>query len=340
MFIWRDDEIGNIIASELLRAADRGVRIHITKDRYGISCECSEESRKSFFHTDPTSYERLMISALTLLYNKDLVGKLPPKQENGLRSLMARHRNIEIDAGTYRYDHSKFYIFDRETLVFGGINIEDKENGKDRQGRYYHDYMVEINDKELVERFLAKRTNPTSDMAGPFGINIKKPVRSFEIEQRYLNLINNAQQSLTILMAYFSPEPAFIDAISRAAQRGVKIRIAVPAKANFTDDTNKRTLKILRRTCGVNTELYLSPKMLHAKLLMSESEITVGSSNINKKAFRQLDELNLFTENDNSPFAQSVRESVEAGISESLRVTDTGMLANNPLFALAERILM
>ena len=53
MFVWREDRIGKQIARELLLAADRGVKIVIDKDRYGILCECSEENRNSLFHKDP-----------------------------------------------------------------------------------------------------------------------------------------------------------------------------------------------------------------------------------------------------------------------------------------------
>ena len=36
MFIWRNDELGVALAQLLLDAADRGVRISICKDRYGV----------------------------------------------------------------------------------------------------------------------------------------------------------------------------------------------------------------------------------------------------------------------------------------------------------------
>ena len=46
-----------------------------------------------------------------------------------------------IKKDTFKADHSKYYIID-DTLILGGINIEDKENGSDRQGREYQDYMI------------------------------------------------------------------------------------------------------------------------------------------------------------------------------------------------------
>jgi len=50
MFIWRDDRIGDAIAAELLLAADRGIRVELTKDLLGAVFEKSEENKQSFFH--------------------------------------------------------------------------------------------------------------------------------------------------------------------------------------------------------------------------------------------------------------------------------------------------
>ena len=36
MFIWRDDNIGNTVARALLAAAERGVQVEISVDRYGV----------------------------------------------------------------------------------------------------------------------------------------------------------------------------------------------------------------------------------------------------------------------------------------------------------------
>ena len=74
MFIWRDDVIGNTIARELLEAADRGVKVEIVKDRYGILCEYSEEDQSSFFHKDP----RLPEKAEKLSNAIDTAGKVCP----------------------------------------------------------------------------------------------------------------------------------------------------------------------------------------------------------------------------------------------------------------------
>ena len=39
MFIWRDDAIGNEMAEAVLAAAERGVKVTISVDRYGVVLE-------------------------------------------------------------------------------------------------------------------------------------------------------------------------------------------------------------------------------------------------------------------------------------------------------------
>ncbi|MBR5926698.1 MAG: hypothetical protein IKZ78_05015, partial [Firmicutes bacterium] len=122
----------------------------------------------------------------------------------------------------------------------------------------------------------------------------------------------------------------------------VDVRIVIPKSANLADATNKRAMEIIKAACPENgrgsLRIYLSDYMLHAKLVMSENEIGLGSCNINKKAFRQLDEANCFVKNDKSAVAEAVRKDVEATVAESTQAD--GKLSYSRALALAESVLM
>ena len=135
MFIWRDDAIGNRIAAAVLAAAERGVQVDISVDRYGVVLEKAEESKKSFFHKRQTPAEKVKIVALELLYPMEGAPKGARDEESDLYRAIMCHPNIRVERDTFKADHSKFYIFDDEVLILGGVNIEDKENGCDMQGR-------------------------------------------------------------------------------------------------------------------------------------------------------------------------------------------------------------
>lgn len=315
MFIWRDDRIGNRMAQAVLAAADRGAQVSISVDRYGVVLEKCEEAGKSFFHKEQTLMETLKSRMLALFYPENTVPGTVRDEYTALYRRIMAHPNIRVSADVFKADHSKYYIIDDEILFLGGINIEDKENGCDISGRVYGDYMAKLEGAEYVRSFrekLASGRNTGDNLF--FGLNIKVPVRRFEMEALYLDLINSTKEALHITMAYFSPLPQFVEAIAAAHRRGVRVTIVIPERANFQNDSNRRTIrKLLKKTNG-GIRVYFSPKMLHTKLVMNEQTISFGSTNITKKAFHQLNELNLFVKNEESEFCRTLLDSIAADI--------------------------
>jgi hypothetical protein len=80
--------------------------------------------------------------------------------------------------------------------------------------------------------------------------------------------------------------------------------------------------------------------MIHTKMIITEEEISFGSTNITKKAFRQLDELNLNLKNIPADFCASVLESVEENYALCRRTSDGRELSYNRLTALLESLLV
>ena len=318
MFIWRDDRIGNRMAQAVLTAADRGAQVHISVDRYGVVLEKCEECKRSFFHKRQTLTEKMKSRLLEAIY-PDIAepGAVKDDRTPIYKRLMA-HPNITVSADVFKADHSKFYIIDDRILFVGGINIEDKENGHDSIGRVYGDYMAKLEGTEYVAAFREKLATGRDTLEGiSFGVNLKEPVRRFEMEQRYLDLITAARKELHITMAYFSPLKPFVEAILAAHSRGVRVTIVIPENAKFQNDSNRRTIRQLLKASGGGIRVYLSPKMLHTKLVMNEETISFGSTNITKKAFTQLNELNLFIPNVDSPFQRQMLASIAADIRDA-----------------------
>jgi cardiolipin synthase len=343
MFIWRNDSIGKKMAEAILEAADRGVKVTIVKDRYGMTCEYMEEDCTSMFHPDMTLQEAVWVRSLQCMYHPELLGKEHLHEFNPLRERMRSHPNIDLRCDDLRRDHSKLFIFDQRIMVFGGVNIEDKENGADAEGRVYHDYMVRLEGEDFVRLYNERCSGCFSKESSMFGMNIKETVRVFEMKQRYLSLIHNAKKELTILMAYFSPVKEILDAIRDAMRRGVKVTVMIPKKANVSDDITHKTMSILfRHAMETNADftVCLHPGMPHTKLLMNESEISLGSCNITRNAFGDLSELNYFAANDDSQFAIDVRESAAALLGECERAKSLDDLSCSPLRAAMEGITL
>ena len=341
MFIWRDDRIGNRMAQAVLAAADRGVQVYISVDRYGVVLEKCEECKRSFFHKEQTFTEKMKSRLLEIFYPENTQPGAVRDERTSLYQRIMAHPNIRVSADVFKADHSKFYIIDERILFLGGVNIEDKENGQDLSGRIYGDYMARLEGPEYVRAFrekLATGRNVLDDVF--FGLNLKEPVRRFEMEEMYLDLINGAKETLHITMAYFSPLDHFVEAILAAHRRGVKVTILIPQRANFQNDSNRRTICRLLKESQGGIRVWLSPKMLHTKLVMNEKTISFGSTNITKKAFNQLNELNLFVPNDDSEFAGAMHESIAADIRIAQPVTSHREVEYRPLMAWLEGFMV
>ena len=337
MFIWRDDSIGNRMAQAVLDAANRGVKVSLSIDRYGVVLEKSEEYKKSFFHKTQSLSEKVKTRLLEMMYPENGQPGDVRDEYTALYTQIIGHPNISVSADEFKADHSKYYIIDDEILFLGGINIEDKENGCDISGRVYGDYMAKLCGQVYVEAFRRKlKTGEDTLDRISFGVNIKKPERRFEMEQRYLDLIAEAKTELHITMAYFSPLSRFMDAILAAHKRGVHITIVIPERANFQNDSNRKTIRKLLKATNGGIEVYLSPKMLHTKLIASDSCISFGSTNITKKAFSQLNELNLFIRKSDSAFEKALAASIRDDIAGARRVRRYQEISYNRLMAFCE----
>ena len=244
MFIWRDDHIGNEIGKAILEAANRGVKVNISVDRYGVVLEKAEENKKSFFHKKQTLIEKIKSKALEIIYPKKNTPKVKKDVCSDLYKAIMEHENISVDRH-YKEDHSKYFIFDDEIVIMGGINIEDKENDQDKEWRVYQDYMIKLEGKEHAKAFIHKlETGENLGMDYYFGINKKGLYEDiFEMEDIYLDLIRKTKKELIITMAYFSGLEKFIKEILDAKKRGVNVSIMIPRSANYQDDSNKATMK-------------------------------------------------------------------------------------------------
>ena len=339
MFIWRDDEIGNEMARATLAAAERGVQVRISVDRYGVVLEKAEECMRSFFHKSQSPIERIKSRILATAYPTPRMHYPVKDTESDLYLAIMAHPNISVERDTFKADHSKFYVIDEEILFLGGINIEDKENGADMHGRVYGDLMVGLFGRDYVEAFRAAREGRPTNTDYRFPLN-RKTHKIFAVKEHYLDLIRASEQRLLIVMPYFSPLSDFVQEIAEAARRGVDVTLMIPKKSNFQDDTNKRTVcRLMKMTDGA-VKVYFTPKMLHTKLIASEKTVSFGSANITKKAFSQLDELNLALPNSTSDFCHTLFSAMDAELAEAEPIAHASDIKYRKLIALFEGLIV
>ncbi len=293
MFVWRDDTIGNLVLQHLYEASQRGVSITIWKDRYAEILEKGEENKQSLFHKSYTPLSLLGTMILDIGYpmNKP---KGYRQKKNALLETFLAQKNVTVYSKTTR-DHSKFYLFDDSVLIFGGINIEDKEYTVDYSNRRYHDYMVLLSEQDFIQQF-KEQFFEELESSIPYETFVINRGRQGQIAQSMIQMIDQAKDQIIITMAYLSAKSC-LEALKRAASRGVKIDIFTSEYANLQKDYNRFFLKQLYQHHPEGVVIRLGSQMVHGKLLLCDQTLSIGSANMNNKGFYKLGECNFVTQN-------------------------------------------
>ncbi len=327
MFVWRNDEIGNLIGHDVLAAATRGVKVRIIKDLGAFMYERIEMNRKSFFNKAISKKQQLIYKAITPTfpdtYHED-------DHTDELGNQIINHPKVTVD--WVNHTHTKYYIFDERVMITGSINIEDRHRG-------YFDYMIEINNPELIERFRQRQKLESPydpNRSVDFVLNdISSDHHTFEIKSEMIRLMDSAQKSLFIEMAYIG-DPDISDAITAAAKRGVEITMLFSREANIGNDINYKAMHGLYRKTPMRA--YLTPKMIHSKLMMIDNDtVIMGSANFSIFSMQKAEELDVIIHSDQA-FLTALKATIDQRISESEQVTDLSTFAsyNKPVASLQQ----
>src|SRR5207244_8165903 len=108
-----------------------------------------------------------------------------------------------------------------------------------------------------------------------------------ELANAVARRLGSANQRAWIMSAYFVPSRRFRKALRRAARRGVDVRLLLPGARTdhpWVRQAARRFYgKLLRN--GVKIFEY-QPRMLHAKMILCDDWVSIGSSNLDRWSFR------------------------------------------------------
>lgn len=343
MFVWREDKIGTQIAEKLIEASKRGVKIHIIKDKLAMVFELSEENKQSLFHNEFDIKLMSQAFVMDIFYPMKGKSKYRKQTKSSIYKQLVNNENIKVDKDTVLSDHSKYYVFDDSTLIMGGMNIEDKSIHTDVEGKEYIDFMVELNNNKYVEKFYDKiNYNKQQNQNNiDFIVNLKNNTkRNFEIKNKMLELLSSAKESVTIVMAYIGDKD-ITDKIIEIANKGIDITFLMPEKANLQNDLNLKVLKKIMKQTNNKINIYLSKKMVHAKMIIIDEQIvTFGSANINKNGMTKLSELNILINKSNyKEFDEKLKTSLEKNFENTTKITAANMIKYNPVKAMIEQLI-
>lgn len=308
-YIFADDAVGQRIAAALIRAAGRGVAVHLLIDGFGSQ-----------------DYPEAKIQKLL---------------ENNVQVLIYRQEVFSFRLKRYRLRrlHRKLVVIDANVAFVGGINITEDFSRPDITLPQL-DYAVEIRGPLLQTIYAAarhlwtlvswahfkkrwtdfvpiRRQCPSAAGQQHAAFVIRDNLRHRRsIEHGYLQAIDAANNEILIANAYFLPGINFRHALIDAAQRGVKVVLLLQGKTeHLMQQLAARALYENLLTAGIRIYEYRHG-FLHAKVAVIDQHwATVGSSNIDPFSLLLAREANIII--DEREFALQLRESLLQGIKQS-----------------------
>lgn len=308
-YIFEADAIGQRIANALKRAVQRGVQVCVLLDGFG----CNETPREFF--------DELRQSGVYLLIYRPKISPWSLKR-NRLRRL-----------------HRKVAVVDGNTAFVGGINIIDDMNTPSHVPPRV-DYAVQLHGplvtiinnssrrfwRKIAWRnlYLNKPTLPAFKVPSAAGVMkaafvVRDNTRHRgDIETAYLKAIDAAQHEIIIANAYFLPGIRFRHALSKAAQRGVRVVLLLQARVEFwLPNHATKALYGSLLDAGIEIHEYTASQM-HSKVAVIDRHwLTVGSSNIDPFSLWLAHEANVVV--DDADFAAELRADIEIALQMASR---------------------
>jgi len=278
MFSLADSGAGKEMVDALVDRARDGVRVRVTMDQVGSMLFPVGSAARMV--------DRLRESGAEVAVNKRLTSE-----------------------GVEPVDHRKLLVVDGATAYTGGMNLSSKF-GK------WHDVMVRLDGPaaaQLGAQFLDRwtdltvdvargtqpaasanealwRTNPGSLVAvrqarDAVGLLVNDPRGELQASEHLMENLKRAKDRAWIMTPTLS-DPGVVDALTRAAKRGVDVRVAVSGPEGWI---GTRALGLIGSTfygdlVGAGVKVYEQPGMSHAKVSLVDEIASAGSLNMTRRA--------------------------------------------------------
>lgn len=307
-YIFEADDTGQRVAAALMRAARRGVLVHLMIDGFG-SRPFPEDQRRQLIDA----------GVQLLMYRPELWA---------FRLRSTRLRRL----------HRKLAVVDGRIGFCGGINIIDHGDLR-RNAPPRLDYAVSVEGPVVADMHAAARTlwmrtawtqlrrrwlplakpvlalEPRGDQRAAFLVRDNVRHRH-DIEEAYLHAIARAQREVVIANAYFLPGRLFRKALCEAARRRVRVTLLLQGRVEYIL-VHFASRALYSELLDAGVEIYeYTRSFLHAKVaVVDDSWATVGSSNFDPVSLMLAREANVVVQD--RTFVRELRgslaEAIEAG---------------------------
>ncbi|MFP5415627.1 MAG: phospholipase D-like domain-containing protein, partial [Actinomycetes bacterium] len=270
-YIWKGDRTGERFKRALTEAVDRGVSVYVVYDVFANLVVPAH-----FFRFDPRIH---------VLRHRLWTGLRGPSVMRGPG-----------------LNHRKVLVVDGEVGFVGGYNIGSlyATRWRDTHMRVRGPSASDLENAFVDYWNLARKDHPAlaqpANRPWDSSIRVTRNVPSigvYPIRYMYLEAIDRARDRIWLTHAYLIPDDDLTFALVEAAERGVDVRIIVPAESNhIVADWLSRGFYRTLLSRGVRLFLYQNA-MVHAKTATVDGQwSTIGTANLDRLSLTGNFELN------------------------------------------------
>ena len=212
-------------------------------------------------------------------------------------------------------DHRKIIVIDGKTGYVGGCNIADECTNQHRMEGLWKDAGVRL-DGEAVdglsltflrqwefstkekcdyERYLrkAEKTESASTVVPYAG---GPEITEYLCRGVYSNVLSAAHEKLYVMTPYLIPDGELFAQIKAKAMSGVDVRIVLPSVPDYPF-IYRVTRSNAERLMAYGVKIYfVKNTFVHSKVMLTENCVTVGSVNLDMRAFYQEFDNGIYTD--------------------------------------------
>jgi cardiolipin synthase A/B len=293
-YIFSEDDVATQVRDALIAAVGRGVKVTLLVDGFG-----TPDHGGSFFQpliASGAAFERFV-----------------PRW--GRRYLLRNHQKI--------------VVADKARAIIGGSNVSASYYADDPLGKSWHDLSLIIEGPATLRlsryfdslarwmkgdtggfRRLIRLFQRRSEAKGVLRWLYNGPFRRMSPLTHAIRKDLDSATQVDLIQAYFAPNWGMLRKLARVSRRKGRLRIITAAH------TDNRTTVAAARHCyrrllrnGAEIAEY-QPQMLHAKLIVADNAVYIGSANFDMRSLYINGEIMLRIEN--ADFAERVRGLVAA----------------------------
>ena len=285
IYIFELDDIGNKILDLLQKISQKGIEVKILLDGFGSSqwnFETAELWRKKniqirFFH--PLAWQK----SSNAFWNSLTIRKI----YRGFSKFQLRN-------------HRKICIIDEKTLFTGSHNFSKVHSVKCHGEKAWRDTSLKLTNIDLS--FDLSDFHRYWEFSNNY-FKMKWNEIRFQKKHQHMKLLDKialAKNRVWITNPYFVPDLKFISSIRKAGKAGVSVKILLPHYIGiYFFKYAVESIYSLLLACRVEIFEYM-PTMLHAKILIIDNWISVGSSNLDYRSiFYNLEKSVVINDEDN-----------------------------------------